>query len=596
MKTLTLNILSFLIIVLTYGQNGGLKNEINSNLPVNALAFLSDSLIISGGSHNSSEDKSVELTYWNTNSDENTRQFPKTDIPFETFAFGPKGDLLAGGTSKKNNNLYLIKKDNTIYKFIGHTDGVNAIDFSPDGHYIVSASSDKTVRVWDVFTKLEVKKFQGHIGEVLAVDYSQDGRFVASGGKDENIKIWDIQKQIHVTDLTDDFNSDITCLQFSNNGKFLISGSSENTIKLWYIGTKKVIRDYLGHKDKIKAIEFSPDGFFIASLAVDNEIKIWDKGTAEDIYTLKGKEDSDISSISFSPNSKELAIGYGSNEDSFGTIEIYDIQKPIAEYYMYDSIGGKINNSTLFNQKDEFESTIDYKIRMKEAKVFKQELYEKYYTEVIAKKEENKKLMSEKIKKSKEEIFLRIEYLGFYDADNEEFPISINGKTLNINVPLTEAKSFKQKFDTVIVIADKIMLEDGKTLYVNNIRIKNPDNENTYSFDHSFYIDEVSLKNYNERKKSETVTSAKFDEPPKPLSKIKPVYPDKAKGKNIMGKVYLKIYIDETGEVKDAIVLQGIPELNQAAVDAVKKVKYEPAKFNEKKVAVWVTVGINFSN
>ncbi len=449
------------MIVLTYGQNGGLKNEINNNFPVNALMFLSDSLIISGGSQSSSNvEETVELTYWNINSDEDTRQFPKTDIPFETLAFSPKGDLLSGGTSKKTNNLYLIRKDNTIYSLNGHSDGVNAIDFSPDGHSLASVSSDKTVRIWDVFTKKEVKKFQGHNDEILAVDYSQDGRFVASGGKDQIIKIWDVQKQKHVADLTDDFNSDVTCLQFSNDGKFLISGSSGNTIKLWFIGTKNVIRDYLGHKDKIKAIEFSPDGFFIASLAVNNEIKIWDVETAEDIYTFK-EEECNISSISFSPNSKDLAIGCGSKDNTFGKIELYDIQKLIAEYYMYDSVGKEIDKSSLFAQKDEFESTIDYKIRIKEAEIFRQQLYEKYYNQVIAQKAEKRKIAIEKIKNSKEEILLRIEYLGYYDADNEIFPVSIKGKTLNINVPLTEAKSFKQNFDKITVIADKIMLEDG---------------------------------------------------------------------------------------------------------------------------------------
>jgi len=56
MKTLTLSILSFLMIVLTYGQIGGLKNEINSNLSVNGLTYVSDSLL-SLGSQNPGDNK-----------------------------------------------------------------------------------------------------------------------------------------------------------------------------------------------------------------------------------------------------------------------------------------------------------------------------------------------------------------------------------------------------------------------------------------------------------------------------------------------------------------------------------------------------------
>ncbi|MEZ5197708.1 MAG: energy transducer TonB [Bacteroidales bacterium] len=88
----------------------------------------------------------------------------------------------------------------------------------------------------------------------------------------------------------------------------------------------------------------------------------------------------------------------------------------------------------------------------------------------------------------------------------------------------------------------------------------------------------------------------KYDEPPQPKGQIKPKYPPEAKKKGISGKVYVKIYIDETGVATDAIILRGIDELNQAAIDAVKAVKYKPAKLEGKEVGVWVNLSITFSN
>jgi protein TonB len=87
---------------------------------------------------------------------------------------------------------------------------------------------------------------------------------------------------------------------------------------------------------------------------------------------------------------------------------------------------------------------------------------------------------------------------------------------------------------------------------------------------------------------------SKFDEPPQLKTQIKPKYPPEAKKKGIKGKVFIKVFIDENGVATEVIVLRGIDELNQAAIDAVKKAKYKPAKNEGKVVGVWVNLSINF--
>jgi TonB family protein len=87
---------------------------------------------------------------------------------------------------------------------------------------------------------------------------------------------------------------------------------------------------------------------------------------------------------------------------------------------------------------------------------------------------------------------------------------------------------------------------------------------------------------------------SKYDEPPQLKTQIKPKYPSEAKKKGIKGKVFIKVFIDENGEATEVIVLRGIDELNQAAIDAVKKAKYKPAKYQGEVVGVWVNLSINF--
>ncbi len=59
-------------------------------------------------------------------------------------------------------------------------------------------------------------------------------------------------------------------------------------------------------------------------------------------------------------------------------------------------------------------------------------------------------------------------------------------------------------------------------------------------------------------------------------SRVAPTYPDIARRMSIAGKVKLAVVIAPNGTVKEAKVIGGHPILVNAAMDAVKKWKYEP--------------------
>jgi TonB family protein len=59
-------------------------------------------------------------------------------------------------------------------------------------------------------------------------------------------------------------------------------------------------------------------------------------------------------------------------------------------------------------------------------------------------------------------------------------------------------------------------------------------------------------------------------------SKVTPNYPELAHRMSIVGKVKLAVVVAPNGSVRDARVIGGHPILANAALDAVKKWKYEP--------------------
>ena len=60
-------------------------------------------------------------------------------------------------------------------------------------------------------------------------------------------------------------------------------------------------------------------------------------------------------------------------------------------------------------------------------------------------------------------------------------------------------------------------------------------------------------------------------------SKVPPVYPDLARKMNITGTVKVEVMVAPNGTVKDAKVVGGHPVLASAALEAIKKWRFEPA-------------------
>ena len=87
-----------------------------------------------------------------------------------------------------------------------------------------------------------------------------------------------------------------------------------------------------------------------------------------------------------------------------------------------------------------------------------------------------------------------------------------------------------------------------------------------------------------------------YDDPPQPLSSIKPVYPEIAQEAGIEGTVVVQVFVDKKGRVQDTLILKGIPNtgLDEAAVRAIKKTRFRPAKQRERAVGVWISIPVNF--
>ncbi|HCS48939.1 MAG TPA: hypothetical protein DIW61_12050 [Candidatus Aminicenantes bacterium] len=79
------------------------------------------------------------------------------------------------------------------------------------------------------------------------------------------------------------------------------------------------------------------------------------------------------------------------------------------------------------------------------------------------------------------------------------------------------------------------------------------------------------------------------------LKKVDPVYPEAARKAGIQGVVLLEATTDEQGNVVKVRVQKSIPELDQAAIEALRQWKYEPFIIEGKPKGVVFTVTVRFA-
>ncbi len=92
-----------------------------------------------------------------------------------------------------------------------------------------------------------------------------------------------------------------------------------------------------------------------------------------------------------------------------------------------------------------------------------------------------------------------------------------------------------------------------------------------------------------------------YDDPPEPIGGFAAIqrnviYPEIAQEAGITGTVVIQAFVDEKGKVGTCNVLKGIPNtgLNEAAITAIKKTRFKPAKQRDRSVGVWISIPVVF--
>ncbi len=92
----------------------------------------------------------------------------------------------------------------------------------------------------------------------------------------------------------------------------------------------------------------------------------------------------------------------------------------------------------------------------------------------------------------------------------------------------------------------------------------------------------------------EMVIFVPYDDPPVIIGELKPVYPDFAKRARVQGTVVLNVEVFKDGSVGNITVQRSVTGLDDAAIDAVKKIRFQPGKSSGQPVDTTVIIPVDF--
>jgi WD40 repeat protein len=431
---------------------------------------------------------------------------------------------------------------------------VHSISFSPDGKYLANSNAQALMvysyaHIWNIATGQKIRSITDKNGSIEFAAFSSDGRYLLYGRPSvgtidlfnlENNRVersiqlsvganlllnpavfaystryvaFGVSDVIEVRDVTNgrllrtfsDATDQITSLCFNADGSYLAGGSEDGTMKIWELANGKLLYSLVGHNKDVTCFGFSPDGMYLASGSKDKTIRLWDLKSGAEVHSIQ--VGSEVYAVCFSPDGLYLACG-----DKDEKIILYEVSgMPVLDLKYWATVRKLKDDedselrelADFFVPKDEFETEQEYSTRIAKGNMERQSIEKKYsmrLAQIEKEFQENRQIESQrkkletqsKIRESLAEAAFKIENIGAYDAENETFPITVNGITDNVKVPRDEARSLKEKWQQVEVIGMKQLKSDLTTWDYFNLYLVHPETGNKFAFGSHRNIDAIA--------------------------------------------------------------------------------------------------------
>jgi tricorn protease-like protein len=396
----------------------------------------------------------------------------------------------------------------------GHKTSVLCVDYSNDGKYIAAGDWDNVVKIWDVATGKLIKNLDDNSNRINFVKFSNDGLKLASAAEDGTIAIWNTTNW-KISKLIKYHKNTVSKIAFSADSRYIASASWDNTVGLFDATSGSLIYNFKGHLSGVNTVAFSSDGFYLASGSDDRSVNVWNVKERQLVRSFNRRDDKAVYSLCFNTVNNFVVSG---NENS--SIDIWDVKKMryktslnehkakvISVIFNNDVMASISDDKTIIlwdmsdlkyeqcyeekmkeysyltKPKDEFETTEQYKSRLEQFEKVKEGLRTECEIEFTSARQ---KL----IKGNYSWVNLTVQNLSMYNADKQEYQITVDDKRYPLEMPISDARTFKETWNRAKVRGIKIENPDTKRIMYINLFVIHPQSKINYYFGNQVTPDE----------------------------------------------------------------------------------------------------------
>lgn len=385
-----------------------------------------------------------------------------------------------------SEEIYKVNLTSRKYNKFYSSSGISKFKVSPDGKQLF-LTKGKDMDFLNIGLQIVDKEFDDHLSKIRTIDINpNDPAWMVTTDR-SLVRYWQTTTGKNIP-----FNWSVKNAFLMYQSKILTTTSDSLIMRDYKVlyGNRLI----KAAKDGIKGVMVNDERSLIFVLTNTNKIEVYPTGL-----------DTPLQSQAVTKVSETLQKIEGNKQTATQmSVKIDDSDKVIYSKYKTEietEIGLKAD---LFLPRGEFEKSTDYEGRQAEAKSYKDGIISYYkdklmraqemdkqlaltrqrYIDSLSQQDEERKLSlyREKIKNSYEEFTTGITSIGTYHADREEFPITIDGVTSNVKVPIENARDFKSNYKSMKVVAMRQLLDDAKTTEVFNMKVVNVKSGSVYNF------------------------------------------------------------------------------------------------------------------
>ncbi|PVV05364.1 hypothetical protein BB560_000118 [Smittium megazygosporum] len=206
---------------------------------------------------------------------------------------------------------------------------VSSIKWSQDGAYLSIASSDGDVQIWDVQSRIKVRSMIGR--QDRAGTLSWNNHILSSGGQDGSIWHHDVRISDHKIAQVFGHTGEVCGLTWRSDGGLLASGGNDNLVNIWDIRSNLPKFTKSNHTAAVKALDWCPWQLNVLATGggtSDKHIHFWNTSTTYKVSSIK--TDSQVTSLRWSKNYKEISSTHGFPDNSVTVWSYPDLNKVIS--------------------------------------------------------------------------------------------------------------------------------------------------------------------------------------------------------------------------------------------------------------------------